>query len=356
MSEHNQPKKDSEEIDLGQLFRLIGNAFTRFFNFIGTIFKAIFHIFIQLLLFFRKHFFKFAIAVLVGIGIGWFLDTQRETLYAADLIVQPNFGSTQQLYKNVQYYNNLVKQHNTALLASTFKITPVEASSLKEFLIRPVKDENSSLDAYNKLLKQSSDSTLSIRYTYEDFKLNVSEYDYKTHGIQVTASKNDIFKKLESVIIESIKENSYFNAKRKTTLENLDRNDSILKGSIEEIDSLGSVYMDVLLAEAKRENPQGSTSIILSEKTKNTNELELFNTKIQFKNELNDNQTQRTENAEVINIISNFQPIGYEINVLYKKYYFIFGIAGFVAMFLFLAFRSFNTFLNSYQERKNKSQ
>ena len=35
-------QQPSEEIDLIQLFKLIGNAFDRLFNFIGSIFKAIF--------------------------------------------------------------------------------------------------------------------------------------------------------------------------------------------------------------------------------------------------------------------------------------------------------------------------
>ena len=32
----------SEEVDLGQLFKMIGNAFQRLFQFIGSIFKHIF--------------------------------------------------------------------------------------------------------------------------------------------------------------------------------------------------------------------------------------------------------------------------------------------------------------------------
>lgn len=356
MSEDIQNKNKSEEVDLGQLFRLIGNAFNRFFNFIKTILKGLFDAVIQVLLFFRKHLVKFVIAAVVGIGIGLVLDLKREKRYAANLVVKPNFGSAQQLYKNIRYYNDLVVQNDTLLLAATFGITKEEAASLREFSIHPLQDENSILETYTKLLRQSPDSTLSEKYSYENFKNNLFEYDYKIHDIQVIASKSDVFRKLGIVIIESIKENTYFNVKRKTALKNLNRNDSILKGSIEDIDTLRSVYMDVLLAEAKRENPQGTTSIVLSEKNKNMNELELFNTKIKFKNDLNDNETQRAESSEVINIISNFQPVGYEVNILYKKYYFIFGTAGFIMIFLYLVLKAFNNFLNSYQKRKTQPQ
>ena len=41
MSEKTPPKNNasSEEVDLGQLFKLIGDAFNRLFRFIGNIFK-----------------------------------------------------------------------------------------------------------------------------------------------------------------------------------------------------------------------------------------------------------------------------------------------------------------------------
>jgi hypothetical protein len=44
--------KNEEEVDLGSLFVIIGNGFNNFFNFIGSIFKGIFHSLIITLLFF----------------------------------------------------------------------------------------------------------------------------------------------------------------------------------------------------------------------------------------------------------------------------------------------------------------
>ena len=353
MNENKQRKDTSEDIDLGQLFRLIGDGIGKFFNFIWRVLKGLFDLLIRFILFIRKHFLKFAVAAVLGIAAGFFLDMEQEVIYGANLVVQPNFGSTAQLYKNVQYYDNLVQQGDTVLLANTFGISPGEAASLRGFYITPVEDENSTLEAYNSFLKQSLDSITIATYTYEAFKKNVSDYDYSVHDINVVALKNNIFRKLQPVIIKSVTENAYFNTKKETALKNLDRNDSILKNSIAEIDSLRNVYMDVLLTNAKRKDPQGSTSIVLSESDRKTNELELFNTKIRFKDELNNNEVQRSENSEVVNIISNFQPVGYKVNVIYKKYYFIFGVAAVALMFLYLAFREFNTFLNAYQ---NKSE
>ena len=38
-----QPQPQSEEVDLGQLFKLLGNMFDRLFQFIASIFKQTFH-------------------------------------------------------------------------------------------------------------------------------------------------------------------------------------------------------------------------------------------------------------------------------------------------------------------------
>ena len=55
MSENKQPTPQNEEVDLGQLFKMIGNAFQKLFDFIASIIRhvleKIFFIFSQLILF-----------------------------------------------------------------------------------------------------------------------------------------------------------------------------------------------------------------------------------------------------------------------------------------------------------------
>ena len=70
MSNELPQPQASEEVDLGQLFKLIGNAFNKFFRFIASIFKGLFHLIILFLLFIQKHFVKFAIIGFIGLVIG----------------------------------------------------------------------------------------------------------------------------------------------------------------------------------------------------------------------------------------------------------------------------------------------
>ena len=74
MSTNQQKKNNEEEVDLGSLFVIIGRGFSRFFNFIGSIFKGIFDFFITILIFLKTNIIKIAIAGIVGLIVGIVLE------------------------------------------------------------------------------------------------------------------------------------------------------------------------------------------------------------------------------------------------------------------------------------------
>jgi hypothetical protein len=63
----NKSKQQDEEVDLGQLFVMIGNAFNRFFQFIASIFKNLFFGFVWVVFFVKKHTVVFSIAAVTVI-------------------------------------------------------------------------------------------------------------------------------------------------------------------------------------------------------------------------------------------------------------------------------------------------
>jgi len=206
--------KKEEEVDLGSLFTVIGNGFRNFFNFIASIFKGIFHKLILILIFFKLHFVKFTIAVLLGGIVGFFLEKNKEIKFSSNLIVKPNFESTQLLYENINYYNDLVKQQNTKHLASIFKIDSSRAASLRKFEITPLTNSNDIINAYDKFILDVD--TLTVKsYDFQNFEASFTDYDYLVHNIEVKATVSDIFKELENTIINSI-EKTLFLLKLKT--------------------------------------------------------------------------------------------------------------------------------------------
>ena len=346
MSTNQTQKSTEEEVDLGSLFVIIGRGFSKFFNFIGSIFKGIFHAFIIILIFIKENILKIGIATVIGIIAGVFLEMQAPKKYASELLIEPNFKSSLQLYNNVNYYNDLVKQKDTLKLQETFNLTKAEAASLKKFEIQAIKNEKDIVNAYDELILAVD--TLTIKsYEFDQFKASFTNYDYKVHKVTVTASKSNVFEKLDDVIISSVVKNKYFNRLKEFTNENLNITDSVYKENLAQIDSLRKVYMQVMLDEAKKE--QSVTNIDLGGQNQSTKELELFETNRKIISDLRYIANEKSKKYEVINVISNFQPIGYEIKGITKNHAFQLGALGAGLMIFFLLLVKLNVFLNNYK-------
>ena len=223
-------QNNDEEVDLGSLFTVIGKGFKNFFNFIGNIFKGVFHRLILILLFLKLHILKFSVAVLIGGIVGFFLESNKETKFSSNLIVKPNFESTQLLYENINYYNDLVKQQNTKHLASIFKIDTSKAAALRKFEITPLMNSNDIINAYDNFILEVD--TLTVKsYDFDNFESSFTDFDYLVNNIEVQATVSNIFSELEITIINSIEKNTFFNKIKNLTKENLNTKDSILKAN-----------------------------------------------------------------------------------------------------------------------------
>jgi len=343
----NSKSNNEEEVDLGSLFVIIGKGFSKFFNFIGGIFKGFFHSIILVLIFFRKNAIKVGISIIIGALIGAFFEFKKQESYGSDLIVQPNFKSVSQLYNNINFYNDLVEQRDTLGIQNTFNLDKETAASLKEFSIEPIANENDIINAYNDFVLEVDTATVSS-YTFEDFKASFKDLDYKTHEINVIAEKNDVFNKLDEIIISSVVKNKYFSRVKELTNENLNRTDSLLRQNLGQVDSLRKVYMQVMIEEAKKQS--NGTSIDLGGEKRSTKELELFATKQNLNSELTDIVIDKSEKYEVVNVISNFQPVGYKIDGVSENKAVQFSILGILLMVVILLFTKINTYLGNYKK------
>ena len=348
----NQQKESSksnneEEVDLGSLFVIIGKGFSKFFNFIGNIFKGIFHFLITILIFLRENILKIGIAGFIGLIAGFFLEVKTPKKFESEMLLKPNFESTRQLYNNVNYYNDLVKQKDTISLQKIFNLDKKTAASLEEFEIQPIITDRDIINAYDNLI--SSVDTMTIKsYVYEAFEDSFTIYDYEVHKLNVTAKKNDVFEKLGDVIISSVVNNNYFKRLKKLTNENLNRTDSLYRQNLTQVDSLRKVYVEVMVAEAKKQTT--GTNIDLGGENKTTKELELFTTNKGINQDLKNIASQKATQYEVINVLSSFQPIGTEIKGVTKNYAFLLMVLGAGLRLLFLLLRKLNNYLSTYKK------
>lgn len=344
----NQQNRE-EEVDLGSLFIIIGNGFKKLFNFIWKILLGLFHFLMLILLFIKGNIIKLSIAAIIGGGIGAYIEFfNKETTYGSDLLVQPNFKSSRQLYNNINYYNDLVKQRDTSLLMSTFKLNKDEAGKLRLFTIKPVVNDNDILELYDELVL--SIDTLTVKsYSFAQFKKAFTDYDYKIHTVHAESTDNKVFSKLDDVIISSIVENRYFDRLKSLTRENLYRTDSLLRKNLTQIDSLRQVYMTVMVEEAKKQT--GGTNIDLGGDNEKAKELDLFQTSRIINKDLKDVSEEISEKSEVINVISNFQPVGYEIKGLGQNYIFILAGMAVVVVSILVLLIKLNSYLESYKNK-----
>jgi len=345
MAEQNIPQDG--EVDLGSLFKVIGKGFQNLFNAIGRFFKAIFHYFILLLLFLRNNALKLGIAIFIGAGLGLYLDLNQPKQYSSTMIVEPNFKSAQQLYKNIHFYQELVKQKDSNLLAQTLKISVKEAAKLKGFYIEAIKNENEKYQFFNEFI-QEVDTTTVRNINVKEFKKEFTDYNYNYHKIKVKSLSNTIFEKLGLPIISSVENNPYYKYQKKINDENLHQNEKVLVKSLHEVDTLRKIYNEVLITEANKET--SSTNISLAQGVKKTNELQLFNESLELNEELIDNNKEKAETTEIINVVSTFSKIGVKENDILKKKTVVLGLGLGLVMLVFILLRQLNSYLINYKD------
>ena len=134
MSKNLPEQPNSEEVDLGQLFKLIGNAFNRFFKFIGSILNSFFLAFVWLVFFIKKHFIKLVIAGVIGIVLGFIKERISEPVYKTSIVVKQNYKTGENLYSALDNFNQLISEKDSISLSGNLKITPEKAMKVLSFV------------------------------------------------------------------------------------------------------------------------------------------------------------------------------------------------------------------------------
>ncbi|WP_150452173.1 hypothetical protein [Arenibacter lacus] len=340
----------SEEIDLGQLFQLIGNAFKKIFRFIGNIFKGIFHVIILFLLFLQRHFLKFTIAAVIGLALGIYLDMTKTPKYISTMVVEPNFNSVQQLYNNINFFDELAQARDSIALSEALNITVQEASHINRFVVESYADENQKVQLFDKFVR-SLDSTTKKAIDMQKFLKNFNSLDARFHTISVISSNNSVAKKIQPSIINSISRNEYFKLQQNISDHNISLQDSLYKKQLMEIDSLQQLYKRIMIKEA--EKPMQGTSINLGQGDgKENKELALINQVERLKQNLVNLNTERANKSSILNVISAFPRKGVEIKGLLKSNKFRIPIVLIFITLIILGLLELNIFLKNYNKEK----
>jgi hypothetical protein len=212
-----QHNPEDQEIDLTQIFKKI----RIFFEGINTlIFKCI--------QFFVKNAIVIVILLIVGVGLGMFLDETQKT-FDHQIIATPNFGSTDYLYSKIDLIESKIKEGDTVFLKEVVGIK--KPREILKIEIKPIADvykfienkpENFELI---KLMAEGGD----IKKILED---NLTSKNYTLHTITFKTKRTTNDSETVQPILTYLNETDYYKKVQKETINNIQikmiQNDTII--------------------------------------------------------------------------------------------------------------------------------
>ncbi len=349
MSEKS-PQKENEEVDLIQLFNLIGKSFERFFKFIGNIFKLIFKVSVYSLKPIVENFKVISISIMIAAIIGYGLEKFSTPVFSSNMLVKPYFESKYNLVKNINYYNSLIVRRDLEQLSRIFEIDTTEASELLEFSIEVgPEDPNQVLQQYDQYIK-SIDSTLAEEVSYTEFIENREILRSDVFSIQAKSSSQTIFQKL-SKGFEKIFENEYSTKMKKIRDSVVDIEKRSLQEQLVRVDSLQSMYIGILKEEVKENRVSIGIDGMLPLKQDRvlTREYELFQQEVEIRNAIRSLNKELVEKNSYYDILAEFAEVGSEEVSIWKRYSLMLPLAVLIVMILSFIFYKAFSFIKDYE-------
>lgn len=196
---------DSQELDLSQISRKIGNFFEGISN---SFFKGI--------LFIKRNIVWVGTLVVLGLGLGIYLD-KTSKVYDHQIIVSPNFGSVDYLYAKVDLINSKVKESDTLYLKEVvglknpkkfkgIEITPI--NDVYKFVEKPQNFELIKLMAEDGDIKKIVNETLTSKnYPYHaiSFSTNgLTSEEETTNPVMAFINHSDYYEKVQKEYLKNI--------------------------------------------------------------------------------------------------------------------------------------------------------
>lgn len=251
---------DSQEIDLSQISKKIGQSYQSFLSWIFYCFQFV-----------LKNIIYFIILGSLGVLLGYFIDKENKS-YSHEIYVDPNFGSTNLLYSKIDLLQSKIKERDTLF----FKSIGVKSSRfISEIEIEPIVDiygfvneqTNTVTNAQNtqnfELLKLLSESTDINKIIKDD----LTGRNYNTHLIQITTKNKVIQKDFIDPILNYLNNEEFYKKVQKESIANfknmIAKNDEVI------------TQIDVILEEfsSKTNTSQKSDKLIYYNENTQLNEI-----------------------------------------------------------------------------------
>ncbi|RKN82782.1 hypothetical protein [Ulvibacterium marinum] len=281
---HNN-QNSSDEIDLGQLFQMMGKGFDR-----------VFRSFLRLFLYLKKNVLILIGLVVLGVAIGFGLNQIVTRGMKTDVIVKPNLESKNYLYSVIDEIQSNIKAQDT----SFFRSLGISLDRLKGFKVEiepvEVKQGGKNLEDQMKYLEtlQNFENTAIISDVVRTEILNNSSLNHRISFFYKDAVYGQ---KCAKKLMDYINSNPYFkeliHIYHENANERIKKNEAVIK----QLDNLISNYSEKI---GKNDNPIGEGKIFLD----NEESLDMKGL-FELKNNLiRDNERKRLELKEQTSTVS----------------------------------------------------
>lgn len=344
-----------EEVDLLVIFSLIGKKINNLMIFLINLIINILNLFFKTVYFIKKKILILTISIVIGGFLGFIYQSYFSApTYVTSMTLRPNFNSTIQLYKNIEFYQSLIEQKDYVKLEEHLNINHTEAQSLEEFSVQPYKSESMKLITFKNML-HLADSNTAAKLSYEEFTDKIAFENFSNHIITLKLKKREVPTQLTSSIVKSIVNNNYYANIQDTYIENLKIKRESINLSIQKLDSLLFFYKQKSQEETKKEN--AGTNIYMADNNNQSIEVELFGKYSSFNEQLIEINEDLNDKFNIVNIVSSFTQTGKLENNFGKLSLFFSALICFLITFCLLILIEVNKILvtNSKIEIKKLS-
>ena len=255
----NAPQS-SDEIDLGQLFKMIGRGFDNFFE-----------AFLRFFLYLKNNFVILAILIFAGFAIGFALKYVISDEMKTEVIVKPNFDSKDYLYNVVKEIEANLKNKDTTffsemgIVVSELKSLRIEIEQIQDERYKEIDFEDDL--KYLEVLQNFKEDSFVI----DAVKSEIQKKNNLHHRITFFY-KNILAGRAASLkLMEYIENNTYFNELKKVYNQNatlkverneelIDQIDNLITGYIENMSKTGNTGQNTLTLDT--ENGLDITSLL----------------------------------------------------------------------------------------------
>ncbi|MNJ86844.1 hypothetical protein D3C87_43500 [compost metagenome] len=317
MSSNSQNNPDNQEIDLSQVSRKLGQAYE---NFLSWIFRGF--------LFIKRNIIFIAILFIIGAGLGFYLD-RNVKIYDSEIIIIPNFGSTEYVYSKINLLNSKLSEHDALFLK---KIGIKNPKSLIGVDIEPINDIYSFINAKGqnfeliKLMAEDGDVNKII-------KEKTTSINYATHRVKIITAKSAEKEEFIYPILEYLNNSEYFIEIQKTSIASIKTK---MESDIETLFQINNLI-------SKFYKPSEVNKNALVSITENAQLNDILQTKQDLVTNLADNKINLINAEKIVKDVSIVQNIKNNKSINGKMKI----ILPFIFIFIFIIWRILLSFYNS---------